>query len=241
MEIIIRNLSEDPNLVNEINRLHEDPWPIFLNHDAIVKKYWRRLYKKFPKYQLLFKIGNEYVGVGNTAPIYIENNILDFRLGFDEVLENIFTSNKRENTLCGLAAVISKKYSGRGISYKIIDEFKKLAHRNGFTNLVLPVRPILKSQYPLIPLEKYIRWECDGLPFDPWIRVHVKIGGKILKVANRSMIVKGTVSEWEDWTGMHLGDNGDYIIQGALNPVKVDLQKNLGKYIEPNVWILHKC
>jgi len=46
---------------------------------------------------------------------------------------------------------------------------------------------------------------------------------------------------WQRWTGMYFGQSNKYIIQGALNPVNIDLENNLGEYIEPNVWVLYKC
>jgi len=33
--------------------------------------------------------------------------------------------------------------------------------------------------------------------------------------------------------------SGDYIIPGALVPVKMDIAQNLGLYVEPNVWVVH--
>jgi len=239
--MLVEKLSDNQNLINVINQLHKEPWPAFLNKDKYVKKYWRQIYKKYPEYQLLFKIGDEYIGAGNSAPIYWNGNIDDLPSGFDEAIKIIMENNGHPNTLCGLAAVISKKYLGKGISSKIIQNFKQLAVEQGFHSLILPVRPTLKSQYPTIPMENYIKWERGNLPFDPWLRVHIKLGGKILKVANQSMIITGTVAEWQDWTGMYFGESNKYIIPDALNPVNIDLEKNIGEYIEPNVWVLHKC
>jgi hypothetical protein len=34
----------------------------------------------------------------------------------------------------------------------------------------------------------------DGLPVDPWLRVHVRAGGKIEPVATASMVVAGVVA-----------------------------------------------
>lgn len=39
---------------------------------------------------------------------------------------------------------------------------------------------------------------------------------------------------------MYFGNSGDYVVEGALNPVSIDLQNNVGEYIEPNVWVLHE-
>ncbi|MCK4662382.1 MAG: hypothetical protein KAT68_05925 [Bacteroidales bacterium] len=239
--MIVEYLSDNEKLVDEINNIDKDAWPVFLTKDTIVKKHWKSLYTKYQEYQLLLKIEDEYVGVGNSVPIYWNEKIDGLPIGFDEVLENVFKDNRKRNTLCGLAAITSKNHLGKGISYKIIDEFKKLAKTKGFSNLILPVRPTLKSKYPTISMKNYIKWEKNALPFDPWIRVHIKSGGKILKIANPSMTITGTIADWEKWTDMYFGESGQYIIPGALNPVTINLEKNTGKYIEPNVWILHKC
>ena len=239
--MIVEKLSNNKKLVDAINKLHSEPWPVFLSEDSSVKKYWQRLYQVYPEYQLLFRINSEYIGVANSAPIYWNGNIDDLPAGFDEAIETIIEDNKKPNTLCGLAVVISKEYLGKGISSRIINNLKKLAKSYGYSNLILPVRPTLKSQYPTISMDNYINWEKNNLPFDPWLRVHIKIGGEILKVANPSMIVKGTVSDWQRWTGMYFGESNKYIVQGALNPVNIDLENDLGEYIEPNIWVLHKC
>ena len=239
--MIIEKLSDNKKLIDVINKLHSGPWPVFLSEDLSVKKYWQRLYQVYPEYQLLFRINSKYVGVANSAPIYWNGNIDDLPAGFDEAIETIIEENKKPNTLCGMAVVISKEYLGKGISSKIINNLKKLAKSYGYSNLIFPVRPTLKSQYPTISMDNYINWEKDNLPFDPWLRVHMKIGGKILKVAKPSMIVRGTVSDWQRWTGMYFGESNKYTIQGALNPVNIDLETNVGEYIEPNVWVLHKC
>jgi hypothetical protein len=37
---------------------------------------------------------------------------------------------------------------------------------------------------------------ADGLPTDAWLRTHVRIGGKIVKIAPYSMTIIGTIAEW---------------------------------------------
>ena len=62
------------------------------------------------------------------------------------------------------------------------------------------MRPSLKHRYPLANIERYVCWrQADGTHFDPWLRTHERFGGEILKVAPRSMVIPGTVSEWEAW------------------------------------------
>ncbi len=60
-----------------------------------------------------------------------------------------------------------------------------------------------------------------------------------MRVAPRSMVITGTVSEWEGWTGMRLPESDDYVVPGALTPVSIDVERDLGSYVEPNVWMRH--
>jgi hypothetical protein len=106
--------------------------------------------------------------------------------------------------------------------------------------LIAPVRPGAKSAYPLAPMERYVRWEnADGLPLDPWIRVHTRMGAAILRVAPRTLVIEGTVADWERWTDMRFPDSGSYVVPGALQPVVIDRDTDLGRYDDPNVWMRH--
>jgi hypothetical protein len=79
----------------------------------------------------------------------------------------------------------------------------------------------------------------DGLPEDPWLRVHVKAGGKIIEVAPRSMVIAGTLDEWREWTGLPFDTTGDVVVPKALVPVHCDVRHNHAVYVEPNVWVRH--
>ncbi len=115
---------------------------------------------------------------------------------------------------------------------------RRVAAAAGYAALIAPVRPTWKERYPLIPLERYAHWRRDdGLPFDPWIRLHVRLGAELAEVCPESMRVTGTVAEWEEWTGMHFPEDGDYVVPGALVPVT--FAEGLGVYVEPNVWMRH--
>jgi hypothetical protein len=72
-----------------------------------------------------------------------------------------------------------------------------------------------------------------------WLGTHYRVGGKVLKIAPESMIIKGTIAEWEQWTKMKFPASGSYVVSGALTPIQIDRENNLGTYIEPNVWVKH--
>ena len=93
----------------------------------------------------------------------------------------------------------------------------ELARRHRLTRLIAPVRPSLKERYPLVPIERYGAWRrADGLLFDPWMRVHERLGGTVLKPEPRSLRITGTVDEWEEWTAMSFPESGEYWFPRAL-------------------------
>ena len=111
---------------------------------------------------------------------------------------------------------------------------------HGFGALIAPVRPSHKSRYPLTPIARYATWtRLDGAPFDPWLRVHARLGARILALAPESMVIPGTVAAWEQWAGMPFPESGTYIVPGALEPITVDREADQALYVEPNVWMVH--
>ena len=117
----------------------------------------------------------------------------------------------------------------------------RLAARNGWPDLLACVRPSWKYRYPLVPIAEYAQWvRDDGLPFDPWIRVHVRRGGEILRPEPRSLRISGTVAEWKGWTGMPFPVSGEYVFTDGLALLSVDREADVGLYYEPNVWVRHR-
>ena len=65
-------------------------------------------------------------------------------------------------------------------------------------------------------------------------------GATITKVCPESMVISGSVEDWEGWTGMRFPESGRYAVPGALEPVELDAEADLGVYVEPNVWMHHR-
>ena len=73
---------------------------------------------------------------------------------------------------------------------------RSLASEHDMHSLVAPVRPTLKSLYPLTPIERYARWKrADGSPFDPWLRVHWRLGAEQLRIAPKAATITGAVAD----------------------------------------------
>jgi hypothetical protein len=115
------------------------------------------------------------------------------------------------------------------------------ARRNGFGSLIAPVRPSGKERYPLVPIERYSTWRRpDGSLFDPWMRVHQRLGARVLKPEQRSLRITSTVTDWEEWTGVAFPETGEYWFPGGLAPVSIDRSRDRGRYFEPNIWMHHR-
>ena len=54
------------------------------------------------------------------------------------------------------------------------------------------------------------------------------------------MTIRGSRAAWEAWTKMKFPQSGEYFILGALNPMEMNVEKDEGVYIEPNVWMAHE-
>jgi hypothetical protein len=65
------------------------------------------------------------------------------------------------------------------------------------------------------------------------------MGAELLAVAPRTIVIEGTVAEWERWTDMAFPDSGPYVVPGALQPVLIDRERDVGRYEDPNVWMRH--
>lgn len=238
-------LTSIPNHMAIQDKVTSKAWPEFMLHDPVCNKYWSKLFEIFPQYQFTLTHDSELLGIANCIPFVWHNSFKKLpEKGWDWVLEKGFIDKQnglKPNILNGLQIVVAKKFQGKKISSVILQAMINLAKKHGFKFITIPVRPSLKSRYPLTSIDNYIQWKRqDGLPFDPWLRVHIRMGAEIIKPCHEAMYISGTISEWEQWTNMKFFESGLHIIEGALNPVAINIEKNLGEYIEPNVWVVHK-
>ncbi|MCP4229888.1 MAG: hypothetical protein GY771_07030, partial [bacterium] len=181
--------------------------------------------------------------LGNSLPLCWEGEELPDE-GWDWAIRTGFEQRKSgiaPDTLCALSITIFPKYLGEGISPVAVEAMSAIGRGEGFKKLIAPVRPNHKTKYPITPISKYVHWRRDdGLPFDPWMRVHARLGAETRNVYHKAFRIEGSVAQWEEWTGIAFPESGSYVVPGALVPVEIDRKNDIGVYIEPNVWMEHK-
>ena len=52
-------------------------------------------------------------------------------------------------------------------------------------------------------------------------------------------MVRGSVADWESWTGMAFPESGRYVVPQATQPVVIDRERDEGVYFDQNVWMVH--
>lgn len=231
------------DLVRGLNRT---AWPEFMLHDAVANENWHHLLDSFADYQLaLYDPENDRVAaMANSLPLRWDETLEDLPDGgWDWAFEEAVKQHKHgiaPNHHCALQVAIHPDYQSQRLSAPMIQNVRAVTKTKGLQALIIPVRPSGKSKYPLISLDDYITWKDEaGLPFDPWLRVHARLGGRIIKVCHRSKTVRGSRADWEAWTGVKFLQSGRYVIPGALSPIEMDVEKDEGIYLEPNVWLMH--
>jgi GNAT superfamily N-acetyltransferase len=244
MEFTVRTLSEEPGLGERFPEFHRQAWPRFLHEGNGTGGLWRHLFTDFADFQFgMWDEGGALVAVGNTIPFICDGTRGDLPPDIPEVLERgvaVKRDGRRATALSALAAIVDPQQRARGLSQRVIEAMGAIAREHGLTTLVAPVRPSQKQRYPLTPMERYVTWKrADGAAFDPWLRVHERMGAEILQVAPKAMVITDTVARWEEWTGLRFPESGRYVVEGAFQPITIDLRRNIGRYEEANVWMKH--
>jgi GNAT superfamily N-acetyltransferase len=216
-------------------------WPDYNHHGNDAGRYFGALFPEYADLQVLIvdRSVGEVIARGRTIPFRWDHTLEDLPRGIDAVGLRAVEENASPSALSALAAEVLPDFRGRGIAGLVIESMAAVARVRGFDALVAPVRPSWKHRYPITPIEQYSRWRRDdGLPFDPWLRVHARLGGSILRAEPESMRIVHPVADWERWVQMRFPAEGDFVFPAGLAPLSV--RADTGTYWEPNVWVYHE-
>ena len=243
MTVTVVRYSEQPELWDGIDDLSAKVWPEYNLHGDVINPCWGRLYDERAQWQFVLYDTDEklVLAEGNTIPVNWDGTDAGLSPSIDAAIVQGFEIDLDEPmALCAMAAKIPPELRRRGLSEQILLVMAGLAREAGLPSLIAPIRPTLKDRYPTIPIDRYARWtRDDGSPFDPWLRVHVALGARIGPPIPQSLRISGSVADWESWTKMRFPETGDYVFPQGLAPVRIERERDLGVYWEPNIWVIH--
>jgi GNAT superfamily N-acetyltransferase len=194
---VIRH-AERPELWSETATITREVWPEYNLHSSDPEGYWGRLFEAFPEFQFVLYDGEDraVLAEGHTIPCSWDETSEGLGEGIDATIAGAFRAREAGESptaLCALAAEIRPRFQGRGLAKRMLDAMADLARDAGLAHLIAPVRPSLKDRYPITPIEDYLTWRSENdEPFDPWIRVHTRRGGEIVRPIPHSMRITGT-------------------------------------------------
>jgi len=245
VDLLIATLADRPDLAPLLDGF-DGAWPEFMRHDPLSTLYYGDAHEAFAEYVLIAidrDDADRPVAKGYSAPFSWQRDELPVG-GWDTVLlcaTGDRLAGRRGNRISALEINVRPDLRGKGLSALMVDAMRRNAARLGFDSLVAPVRPSGKHQHPEQPMAEYAALtRDDGLPVDPWLRVHVRAGARIVRVAPRSMTIPGTLDEWRSWTGLPFDVTGLVIVPQALARVHCDVAQDQAIYVEPNVWVEHR-
>jgi GNAT superfamily N-acetyltransferase len=236
MDLLVASLADRPDLPSAYAE-GEDLWPAFMYQDAVGELYYADNHAAEPGRLAARALSVPFTWNGDPdADLPVD--------GWDGVIRRAALDRQlghRGNLVSALEITVRTDLQGRGLAGIMLEAMRGNAAKLGFDSLVAPVRPTAKHRHPHMPIAEYVAWSrADGLPHDPWLRVHVRAGGRIVGVCHRAMVVPGTLAEWRSWTGLPFDTSGPVEVPHALVPVHCDPVHGHAVYVEPAVWVHHR-
>ncbi|SFF99750.1 hypothetical protein SAMN05421678_103248 [Actinopolymorpha cephalotaxi] len=221
-------------------------WPEFMRHNHVADAYYWRAGEEFRRTCVVATEGQQAIAYGVAVPLTLGGKDRETLPdgGWEKATVWAFHDAANPDAVpdsaCALDISVAGSLRGQGVSGLMLRALRMAVRDAGLFQLVAPVRPTWKDREPRTPMTAYAaRVRSDGLPYDPWLRTHVRAGGQVVGVAPASWAVHGSLRQWREWTGLPFDRTGDVDVRGALVPVHVDLDGDQAVYVEPNVWVRH--
>ena len=247
MDLDIVTMAERPD-AGELWAQLDNFWPRFMQQDPTGVLYYGYVESAYPDYALLAvdRATGRAVAKAMSGPLAYDGDAAEPMPegGWDWAIRTSVHDRLRgtpPTMVSALEILIRPDLRGSGLSGVMLAAMRDNAARRGFTDLVAPVRPSGRQGRQTTPFDGYAHaTRPDGLPVDPWLRVHVRAGARIVNVAHYSMTIAGTLAQWREWTGLPFDVSGPVEVPGALVPVHCDADQDHAVYVEPNVWVHHR-
>lgn len=249
MDLVIASLADRPDLADKLWDF-DGLWPVFMEQDPISNLFYTRADTDYAAFVMVaYDPSNPDRPVARSCsvPFAMGESVGRPTLpddGWDGVVRWAWddgVAGRQPTHTSALEIAIRPDLRGTGLAPMMLAAMRDNVAAQGFRDLFAPVRPNGKAQEPHTPMAEYAHGtRGDGLPHDPWLRVHVRAGAEVVGVCPRAMTISGGLAEWRAWTGMPFGESGDIVVPGALNPVHCSVEHDHVVYVEPGVWVHHR-
>ncbi|WP_249011113.1 hypothetical protein [Conexibacter sp. DBS9H8] len=241
-EVVTSN--ERPDLAGAAASAFRERWPEFIFHDEIPPQYMPRVEAYFGHFDILLLSDDQVAAGGWGVPIVWDGTPAGLPSGYRSALVAAVEDHEHGRSPTAfsfMAAAVAQDFDKQGLAARVLEALTSRATAAGLAHVVAPLRPTWKHRYPNVSMGEYATWKrTDGLSIDPWIRTHQRLGATILGPATHSMVVTGSVEQWEKWANMPLPVTGQYIVPDALNLLHVDREADMATYDEENLWVQHR-
>ncbi len=246
MDVLTANVAQRPDLAPLLRDF--DAWPEFMMQDPVASLYYADPVGWYPEFVLVAvdrARPDRILAKGYSVPFSWAADPAESlpEDGWDGVIIQAAVDRsrgRRGNLVSALEISVRPELQGQGLSGVMLEAMRANATALGFEHLVAPVRPNGKHLHPDLSIEAYAALRRDdGLPVDPWLRVHARAGGQMVGVSARAMTMAGSLDQWRSWTGLPFDTTGPVIVPEALIPVYCDMAHDYAVYCEPCVWVHH--
>ncbi|MBP2473026.1 GNAT superfamily N-acetyltransferase [Crossiella equi] len=237
----LTDIASRPDLRKDVDALVAESFADFMFWESPGNWRWHQVYDRYPDHHLcLLDRDGRLVAAANSLPLAWDGRAETLPGGWDDaIVATIDHPGATFTATCMLSLALAKDYRRSGAATTLLDEVRRRAAALGRHSIALPVRPTSKVHYPLIPMADYLTWtRPEGDLFDPWLRTHVELGGEVLGLAPRSLVIRQPKVRWEEQLGRPMPGPGSYLFPGGLVPVELAAD-GFGTYAEPNVWMRH--
>lgn len=244
MSLDVVTASQRPDLEDAAAAAFRERWPEFIFHDPVPPEFMARVHEYFPAYDVLLLVDGAVAAGGWGVPFAWDGSVEGLPEGYDAALVQAVEDHEAGRPATAfsfMAAAVHPDHDKQGLATAALTALIDRARRAGIDHVFAPIRPTWKHRYPTVPMAEYVTWvRDDALSMDPWIRTHQRMGARIIGPAPNSMVIPGTVAEWEQWADMLFPVSGHYVVPDALNLVHVDRERDTAIYREENLWVQHR-
>lgn len=209
----ISSVAERPELAGAT--VDVGAWPEFMRHNRVAQAYFWRSLDVFAEPCL--------VATNNAGTVIADAHAVRYAStrdhrdplpdgGWEQMVGCAFADAEQgvaPDTACALNISVATDVQGQGLARLMLDSLRMAVGQLGLPTLVAPVRPTWKASEARTPMVEYAaNVRDDGLPYDPWLRTHIRAGGEIIRLAPTSWVIAGSLTQWRGWTDLPFDADG---------------------------------